>query len=336
MNDSYQPSGNRTRAVLDLILKGLNTDDLSSVSEKENISPQDLAALRDIFIEAGSAAVRNSVETAPWLQVNVKFKEQEIPTSQFRNSLLERVQYWKKNGTLKEFCYIHKLPGMRLRFLGEFCTLSPEISSAFQQFVHEGLIERWSCGHYDAEPYQFGGSVGNEIVHRFFSAESLAVLEYQQLQSQNATTIEPAVFSLLLLELLLRAATGDIRERWDVWQRMEITGRTMNLSDEHRSEMIRLSLPARQILSEILSEPFLTIERMTGQEHQIFRNYLTELPLILVDLNHAHEHGKLLWGIREILPFWIIFHWNRMMFDLKEQQRLTFLMTELLSPHNPD
>src|SRR5690606_37441178 len=150
------------------------------------------------------------VVTTPWLQVNETLKDQETSGSQFRKSLLERIRYWKENGMLKEFCYVHKLPGMRLRFLGNSSILASEISAAFQQFVNEDLIENWSRGHYDAEPYQFGGCLGNEIAHRFFSTESLAVLEYQQLRSQNATTIETTVFSLLLLEFLLQAATGDV------------------------------------------------------------------------------------------------------------------------------
>jgi hypothetical protein len=49
-------------------------------------------------------------------------------------------------------------------------------------------------------------------------------------------------------------------------------------------------------------------------------------------LNTARDEGQLLYGLRSILPSWVVFHWNRMGFSSAEQCSMSLAMIHLLGP----
>lgn len=322
-----------TDRVLALVLESLRTDDLTRLCRGHSIAPDELAALRDAFISAGAAGLQERRESRAWCQISVHLDSLGLQWYLFvLGDFQDRARHWIEQGIVDQFYFVHKPPGARVRFLGDRAALLPELSSAFDQLARDGQIGAWSRGLYDTEPYQFGGQTGIGIAHRFFTVESLAVLAFHRQRLRGDASLDPFVFSLLLIDLLLREVTGDAWERWDVWCRMESTGRALRLSDEAQAAAIERSRVARQAIGDVIGDPERAIRGLSSGERRIVDEYRRALPAIASELNHAHDHGQLLWGVRTILPFWIVFHWNRMAFDLHEQRWLTFLMTTLLSP----
>jgi thiopeptide-type bacteriocin biosynthesis protein len=324
-------SGN-LRDTLDLVLRSLRVDDLSSLCQGQPMAMAELAALRDAFVDAGVARMRELCLSRCWLQVSVQFDPLGLQWCLFATGALQdRVRCWIEHGALEQFSFVHKPPGARLRFLGEQARLLPALSEALDELVRCGDFSAWSHGLYDPEPYLFGGETGLAIAHRFFTAESLAVLAFHRLRLRGEASLGMIRFSLLLIDLLLREIVADKWERWDVWCKMKLAGRA--LSDRETAQALECSRPARQELAEFLDDPVRTRQRLSDRERRIVDEYCAALPAVAAEIGRALEHAALLWPLREILPFWIVFHWNRMTFDLDVQRQMAFLMTAVSSPH---
>jgi thiopeptide-type bacteriocin biosynthesis protein len=314
------------RDTLDLVLLSLGVDDLSVLCQGRAISPEELARLREAFIEAGVARVQEISLSRCWLQAGLQFDPFGLQWSLFvSGDLQDRVRRWMAQGIVEQFSFVHKPPGVRLRLLGERVRLLPVLAEMLDGYVHNGELTAWSRGLYDAEPYQFGGEAGLAIAHRFFTTESLAVLAYHRLRLRGEASLDMVSFSLLLIDLLLREVVAEKWERWDVWRKMSLAGRAF--ADAQATQRQQ---PAGEQLVQFLEQP----DRCLSEgERRIVEEYRAALPAIASDLTKANDTAALLWPMREILPFWIVFHWNRMAFDLDEQRLMTFLMDTVLSPH---
>ena len=71
---------------------------------------------------------------------------------------------------------------------------------------------------------------------------------------------------------------------------------------------------------------------LTRPDREIVRRYLRANSVVARELVRAHRAGELLYPPRQLLPFWIIFHWNRWGFGLNEQVTLAHGVEHLLSP----
>ena len=172
---------------------------------------------------------------------------------------------------------------------------------------------------YDPEVYQFGGEEGLDAAHEFFTIESAAVLEYHRLVVGAEARLEPEIFSLLLLDSLLGQVTDDAFELWDTWCKMELTGRRFQ-PDANERDRLRDSLDAAcTTLRPLLAEPVRVAEAASQAERDLLQRYRSRLPPVINHLRCLAATGTLLWGLREILPFWVIFHWNRMRFLFEDR-----------------
>jgi thiopeptide-type bacteriocin biosynthesis protein len=227
---------------------------------------------------------------------------------------------------------LFKPPGARIRFLGERTDLIPALDRLFAALCEDQAISSWSRGLYDAETYQFGGEEGLGAAHSFFTVESLAVLSFWRLAMAGKATIGPSEFSLTLLDLFLRQVVGDEWELWDLWHKMELTGRDLRVAGAARERAIDEAWKRGKPLLDLLrlNDPELTW--LPGPERDCLLQYRIKLPSLSARLRQLHSDGALLFPMREILPFWVIFHFNRMCFPADEQRFLSFLMSTVLSP----
>ena len=325
---------NDTRSrTLDLVLRSLCTDDLGGLCERHSIAPEKLAALRDAFVDAGIAAIEALDQTRSWFQVDVRFDALGFQwLLLLGGEFQDHVQRWIERGVVDQFCFVHKPPGARLRFRGERGVLLPELSALFARLVREGAITDWSRAVYDTEAYRFGGRTGMAITHRFFTVESLAVLAFHRERLRGGVTLEPMLFSLLLIDLLLRDVTDDEWERWDVWCRTEAAGRSLPLADQERATALEQSLATREALAGLLRDPERTIAGLSSPERRIVETYRNEVPAIARELRRARDRADLSLEMRAILSSWIVFHWNRMAFSLDDQRAIAFLATTASAP----
>jgi thiopeptide-type bacteriocin biosynthesis protein len=313
-----------TRRLASAVIESLTAPDLEGVAAQAGVTVGLLVTARDAFISAGTAAIHDLDRRRRWLQFSIALDLdgwQRI----VRGDCGIRIGAWLEGGPGRGFFFMHKPPGLRVRFCGVDDGCAGVLGDALDGLVADEAITSWTPSPYDAEVAQFGGASGLSLTHRWFTAESLAVLEHHRLRLHGAARIGSELFSLLLIDRLLRRLCDDW-ERWDVWCKLTLTGRLTDAAartvDPSRARATRLLLSHQSRILRAASEP----------ERTLFARYDAALDEIAPDIDAAVNAGTLLWGLREILPFWIVFHWNRMRFDAATQDSLGALMVAALSP----
>ena len=71
---------------------------------------------------------------------------------------------------------------------------------------------------------------------------------------------------------------------------------------------------------------------LTSDEAAIAARAFEANTALAADLAAAASRGELLYGPRKLLPFWVVFHWNRWALDDITQRTLVYFMSVLLSP----
>lgn len=313
-----------TRMLAAAVMESLTAPNLEQVAVQAGMTVDVLVAARDAFISGGTAAIHCLDRQQRWLQYSISVGPdgwQRI----VRSDIGTRILAWLRGGPGRGFFYMHKPPGLRVRFCGVDGRCADALKEALDVHVAEATITSWSAGPYDAEVTQFGGATGLSLTHRWFTAESLAVLEHHRLRLDGTAQIGSELFSLLLIDRLLRRLCDDW-ERWDVWCKLALTGRLVDDAadavDLSRSRAIRLLLSHQARILGAASEP----------ERTLFAQYDAALDELCPEIQAAVDAGRLLWGLREIVPFWMVFHWNRMAFDFETQKRLAATVAAALSP----
>jgi len=140
------------------------------------------------------------------------------------------------------------------------------------------------------------------------------------------------VLSLLAVNDLIARVAEDPWEQWDVWSEMRLTGRLV----DHRSDdavQLREDLDQnREILEPLLLRREEVIADLTPEEKELVDTYTRCNQSVAGAFREAARARKLSWGPRKILPFFIIFHWNRLGLSMDEQVAFSFFMFELLNP----
>lgn len=190
--------------------------------------------------------------------------------------------------------FMQKPPGFRLRLAGSRDAVTPLVEAIGLPGI------ALSPGIYEPETYLFDGAAGLRCAHDAFTADSLAVCAYAAAVHRGTAIAAPGAFSLALCEQLLRRIGLDAWEAWDVWMRVL----TLRGGDWQAVEPLSADLAPASGCAAILADHARRIDRLTsglagGARARVFPN-----------------------GIRCILPFWIVFHWNRMGFDAEAQRSL--------------
>ena len=144
--------------------------------------------------------------------------------------------------------------------------------------------------------------------------------------------IDAMTFSLLVMcDLIAKIIEGEW-EHWDVWCNMDLARRGVTIDGAVR-ESARAALAAnRDMLEAIVFRPTELLEELDSEARRLVEDYFAHNAAVAEALNRAVRSGRLLYGVRKILPFYIIFHWNRLGLHRDKQLTLTLLMRGLLDP----
>ena len=216
------------------------------------LSPQELAAARDVFVTGGAEALKNTIRPYRWLSWGVKLpkqqgrlrKKEQLAT--FLDGLTRAARRWLADPHVTGFFFMNKPPGIRLRVE----TDRPErVRRRIERWLAERVPYRFDVQIYEPEAFQFGGEVGMTIAHRHFTSDSLAALQVlrRSLQGNLSAPIED--LSLLCISDLLSRLTEDSWEMWDIWSHLRLTGRLpLELGVEQADETLdALAAHAREI-----------------------------------------------------------------------------------------
>jgi thiopeptide-type bacteriocin biosynthesis protein len=279
--------------------------------------------LPDMLIENGIAAAERACRGTGWLQFGLTLPpavsgQRAALYAALRDTASEALT----TGLAAEFFYMHKLPGMRLRFQeagsGE---LTAYLHERLSDWERRGMLTSWRPGVYEPEAHLFGGPVSMRSVHRVFTADSLAWLGYHGSQARGDRPGPVWAMSLLMVRALLDALRIAGWEDRDVWDRLRRqTGRRLGPAASANSTLARLSA----LLQPAWSSPAALAEPLSGPAREFAQAYrdavLDEAGRWFTDYFGS---GQAPAGPREIAAFMIVFHWNRAGFPVIRQALIT-------------
>ncbi|MCX4676182.1 thiopeptide-type bacteriocin biosynthesis protein [Streptomyces sp. NBC_01433] len=290
---------------------------IPEVAAQYGMEPTILSDAVAVYDQAGREALARHAAATDWWQVYLHFTDWTAADTTFTTHVLPVLREAEAAGLMGGWWYTRKHPCWRLRL-----RLQPEagtkltLGDGFDRLVSDGHLHRWWPGTYEPETAAFGGAVSMTAAHALFVTDSR---EAQQLRQRGDLAVGPRELSVLLCTIMMRAAGLEWYEQGDVWHRV--------ITEEHRSAVSdvpadRLDARAQEIRpllfadSDVLLRPGGLLEpvaewaaafRSTGQE-----------------LRRAVQDGTLDRGLRQVLSYHVIFHWNRLGLSMRGQSILAW------------
>jgi thiopeptide-type bacteriocin biosynthesis protein len=209
----------------------------------------------------------------------------------------------------EDFFFMHKSPGLRIRFRAREMQLRPSkvfasVEVQLNDWVRDGLIADWTRAVYEPEQHLFGGPISMESVHRIFTIDSLTWLNFWAKRNPDRPVW---AFSLHMIEAIF-ANLGIVGwEDRDVWDRIRQKGMRSFGGNKPRG-WEELSLKIRQVWSE----PGRLDTVISPWGHGLAEDFRYALPRECEAWIKNYFASPLAYvGPREAASYLIIFHWNR-------------------------
>ena len=247
-----------------------------------------------------------SPEPGAWIQYNLP------PHGMSPAALLALAEQALADGTATDFFFMHKPPGLRLRFH------APD-PAALRFDLERHLSGAWRPAVYEPEQRLFGGATSMRSVHRVFTADSLAWLAFQSARGDGAYTTW--AFSLLTIRALLAALEIVGWEDLDVWDRLSRDGgrelAATAVADERVERIVA-------VLRSGWADPERLRKALPGNLHPVVDRYRAavevEAPRWIADYFTAPGAEV---GPRQVAALLVIFHWNRGRLPVHHQALIT-------------
>ncbi|MFJ5608204.1 thiopeptide-type bacteriocin biosynthesis protein [Streptomyces sp. NPDC093221] len=305
--DQLTQPGPAERAVL-AVLAGRP---LTEAAAEARMDPANLSDALQVFQQAGREALAQYAVQREWWHVYLHFADWQNADRTFTTHVLPLLHAAETNGTLDGWWYTRKHPCWRLRLK----TTTP-IDDGLNRLVAEGHLHRWWPGIYEPETAAFGGPASMTAAHTLFIADSR---EIQQLPFRQGLPLGPRELSILLCTTLMRAAGLEWYEQGDVWHHVITTDHRSNITDIPRETLNARATEIRSLLladtNSLLnpSAPLAPITEWVAAFHQAG-----------CSLAEAVQLGTLDRGLRQVLSYHVIFHWNRLGLSLGAQSTLAW------------
>ncbi|MBA9002859.1 thiopeptide-type bacteriocin biosynthesis protein [Thermomonospora cellulosilytica] len=212
--------------------------------------------------------------------------------------------------------FIRKHPTWRLRLRPAPHPDAPShgpVPDTLDQLVKEGVLERWWTGRYEPETTAFGGPDGMAAAHALFTADSHAILH-----PVPGLTLGRRELSMLLCGALMHGAGLEPYEIGDVWAK--VAHDRPFPADIPRESLDRLTATVTTLLR--------TDTRPAGAAFGPAGPLAAATPWAEAfhtcgkALARLARNGLLERGLREILAYHVIFHWNRAGLNTRQQSLL--------------
>ncbi|MET9077312.1 thiopeptide-type bacteriocin biosynthesis protein [Streptomyces sp. NPDC004232] len=280
------------------------------------------AAARRTFLTAGLSALRAAVPETGWVQVNLApGRAAWRPTYR---CVADTARDLIASGTVRSFFFMHKPPGLRVRFEAR----EPEHGLLRTELLHrfEGLYGQTAapvCAVYEPETYLFGGPPSMRLVHELFTADSLAWLDHHT--GDGTGELADWRLSLALLAELLDGLGIVGWEHRGVWEVVrDDTGRRLGTGlDEDAQRAVVGIRDAWQAGPRTLLAPLPAARRAAVEAHaEALRRGAERWRTAYF------ESGGAVVGPRRAAAYYVIFHWNRGRLSLARQSLLTHALAD--------
>ncbi|WP_194892060.1 thiopeptide-type bacteriocin biosynthesis protein [Catenulispora pinisilvae] len=295
-----------TAAGRRLTLSELLVQAAAAIEREAGAVDADTARLIDALLGGGVPALRAATGELVWLQYGVTFP----PSSRGRvyRAVLDTAGDLLSGGGAEEFFFMHKPPGLRLRFqvhVDRRRALDELIRERLLAWREADMVTAWAPAVYEPESHLFGGPVSMRSVHRIFTADSLAWLNFH---CQSHAVGPSWALSLLMIRALFDGLGISGWEDLDVWDRLRWqAGR--RLDGEVLAEAGKQLGPSihgtwndtTRLLSLLEPESRGIVETYQAAVADVCRGWQAEY------FTRPSAHV----GPREAAVFVIVFHWNR-------------------------
>jgi thiopeptide-type bacteriocin biosynthesis protein len=223
------------------------------------------------------------------------------------------------SGLISGFWFVRKHPCWRLRLRlppgSDGHVLEALIRPALDGLADSGAILQWRPGIYEAEEAAFGGPSGMAIAHDLFAADSEAVLRLLGNADGSGVRLGRRELSLALCTTLLHAARLEWYEQGDAWHR--VTRMRPLPGDVTAGQVSGLTASTATLLASDTSPASPLLE--AGGPLAGAAAWAAAFRQAGEDLGTLTRCGTLQRGLREVLSYHVIFHWNRLGLTSRQQ-----------------
>ncbi|WP_285746473.1 thiopeptide-type bacteriocin biosynthesis protein [Lentzea sp. NBRC 105346] len=301
------------------VLRVLGGTSLDEAAAAAHVDPTDLAEAVDVYRRAGRNALERQAASG-WWQIYVEFNDWKVAEQTIADNILPLLHRAEAGGLVTRWWFMRKHPCWRLRIHPgpDGPATRNHLAAALDGLVAaDSRIARWWPGIYEAETAAFGGWAGMEVAHELFYEDSRAVL---CLARKDGVALGRRELSLLLCNVLMRAAGLEWYEQGDVWHRV---GQERPLpGDVPTAKLTAMASDLKQLtLANTASDgPLLRADGPLASSAD-WANAFREAGRTLGSASRA---GTLQRGLREVLSYLVIFHWNRLGLPTRTQSVLAW------------
>jgi thiopeptide-type bacteriocin biosynthesis protein len=314
------------RAIL-AVLGGLP---LPHAARQYEVDPTILSDAVALYDQAGREALTRQSTPDGWWQAYLHFTDWTQADATFADHVLPLLQEAEATGIIDGWWYIRKHPCWRLRLRirpgARTTSLTEDLNRlGLHRLVAEGHLLRWWPGIYEPETAAFGGPVGMTAAHALFITDSR---EAQRLRHRDGLGVGPRELSVLLCTFMMRAAGLEWYEQGDVWDRV--------ITNEHRSAINDipanlLTKRAKEIRPLLLADS----DAMLCPDGPLepIAEWAAAFQSAGQALSNAVQEGTLNRGLRQVLSYHVIFHWNRLGLSVRGQSILAWAARAAILHH---
>lgn len=256
----------------------------------------------DAFVLGGLGALAHGDHNRRWVQFGLMPQEN---SGHAAHSLLQELAgKLLRAGDIDNFFYMHKPPGLRVRF-----ETAPDRRGQVAELV-EAELATWQCladvrrGRYEPEEHLFGGPASMAHVHRLFTVDSQGWLAYFGLAESRPRWM----FSLMLVREMLNGLAISGWEDLSVWERIRRQAYREIPEALDRDKVSAVT----SVMRALWADPGALRQELGEHASNLAEEYGTRIRGCAQRWDAAcFATGDCLIGPCEAAAFATIFHWNR-------------------------
>ena len=255
-------------------------------------------------------------DTGQWHQIYIEFEDWADAEQAFAAHIAPLLRQAANDDVIASWWFIRKHPCWRIRVRPAPGRDAAEsfLRPALDALRARGVIAGWRPGIYDAEEAAFGGPEGMAVAHELFAADSGAAASLVA-GTLDGLELGRRELSVLLCSVLLRAAGLEWYEQGDAWHRVT------------RERPLPADVPADRLAGTFGSlRTLLAADLMPGSKlfsaggpAAAAANWVGAFRQAGVALSALARAGTLQRGLRDVLAYHVIFHWNRLGLPARQQ-----------------
>lgn len=265
------------------------------IAARLGLRTAELTDAAEAFHNAGRAALQHRAD-GRW-QAYVEFPDWTTAAATAATHLAPPLER-----TGAPWSFIRKHPHWRLR-LHTGDADHHHLATALDALLAAGHIRRWHPGIYEPETAAFGGPTAMDAVHALFHTDSRSILTLPPTPALGRREL-----SILLCTCLLRGAGLEWYEQGDVWQRVT-TDRPLP-KDATAPQLKSLTASIWELLTADLHPTGALLGPGRPAAHASV--WADAFRATGQTLGTASRGGTLNRGLRQVLAYIVIFHWNRL------------------------